>query len=659
MLRPVAMRQLSIIVPKGQLHNLLSYAGQDKSLHLVEVPRDQLPEGANPYEATGLLAGSSSLRNRLGVISSGIGGSPTAGEKLEVPLGSLEELAEYLDKETAKLEQIVRQHEDALGRLQAEREKTQELSRFLSGLESVGVSLDTLGGKGFAAVLAGEAPRENVPAVQKVLDNVTYGNLIFAITSTQDKTQTFLAVFPNAFLEEARQFATSLGSKLEPSWTELPTDPTDARNAIERKLQEIAESSKRLEKEWESFTSEVNPRVKTLNTLSELLEARARALSGSTTTQATYMLQAWVPEDRVQQFTEGVARACDGLVSVHLEEDRVHMKTPGDGGHGESKTHQEEDGRGQAKPPTLVRVPSWGRPLQSVINNFGIPSYKETNPLVFMIFSYPIIYGLMFGDFGQGLIFIALGFLFLRLRKKGAKMNDIVQMLANGAELFILLGIGVTIFGVVFGDVFGFENVLPIGPLFSPTHDFASLQQFMVITLFIGIAHYSFGLSLSVYNKVHNKEYAEAFFGPICWVWFYLMGVYLISQVVLANFKFSVLLSNPISLALAVTPLILMGWKEGGLHAFEAFLSAPSNTFSYLRIWALNIADFYFKSALFTAMGILGAIIGNLLVMIIEGLIVFVQTLRLHWVEWFSKFYEGAGLDFAPYREPTGWIVPA
>jgi vacuolar-type H+-ATPase subunit I/STV1 len=112
-------------------------------------------------------------------------------------------------------------------------------------------------------------------------------------------------------------------------------------------------------------------------------------------------------------------------------------------------------------------------------------------------------------------------------------------------------------------------------------------------------------------------------------------------------------------LVLAVVPLILMGWKEGGLHAFEAFLSAPSNTFSYLRIWALNIADFYFKSALFTALGILGAVIGNLLVMIIEGLIVFVQTLRLHWVEWFSKFYEGAGLGFAPYTEPMGWIVPA
>ncbi len=653
------MRQLSIIVPKGQLHKLLAYAGQDKSLHLVEVPRQGLPEGANPYEATGLLAGSSSLRNRLGVLSSTVGGSDLAQGKLEAPLGSLEELSEYLDKEVAKLEQIVRQHEDSEGGLQAEREKAQELSRFLSGLRSVGVSLDTLGGKGFAAVLAGEAPRESIQAVQRTLDSVTYGNVIFATTGSQDKSQTFLAVFPSAFLEEARQAATSLGSKLEPSWTDLPTSPVDTKNAIELKLQQLAESSKGLENEWESFTQEVAPRVKSLNTLSQLLEARAKALSGSTTTQATYMLRAWVPEDRVEPFTEGATKACDGLVSVHVEEDKEHVRGAHSKTAEDSKTPPESHEEAGDKPPTLIRVPSWGGPLQSVINNFGIPSYKETNPLVFMLFSYPIIYGLMFGDFGQGLIFIALGFLFLRLRKKGTKMNDIVQMLANGAELFILLGIGITVFGVVFGDFFGFEDVLPIGPLFKPTKNFASLQQFMVITLFVGVAHYTFGLSLSVYNKLHNKEYSEAFFGPVCWVWFYLMGVYLISKVVLANFKFSVLLSDPVSLALAVIPLVLMGWKEGGLHAFEAFLSAPSNTFSYLRIWALNIADFYFKSALFTAMGILGAVIGNLLVMIIEGLIVFVQTLRLHWVEWFSKFYEGAGLDFAPYKEPTGWMVPA
>ena len=666
MLRPVTMRQLSIIVPKNQLHNLLTYAGQDQSLHLVDVPKAGLPEGANPYEAAGILARSATLRNRLTVLSSTIGGHGTAQADSEAPLGNLEELANYLDKETGELEQIVRQHEDSVGRLQAELEKTRELSRFLSGLENAGVSLDAIAGKGFAAMLAGEAPRESIPALQRTIDTITYGNVIFAITGSQDKTETFLAIFPNAFLEEARQATTSLGSRLEPAWTDFPTSPAEAKKAIEFKLRELDESSKRLNNEREGVTKELGPHVKSLNTLSELLEARAKALSGSTTTQATYMLRAWVPEDKVQQFTEGAAKACEGLVSVHVEDGRGTMRTPHAEKPEHSNKHQEHNAEEAVKAPTLVRVPSWGGPLQSIINNFGIPSYSETNPLVFMIFSYPIIYGLMFGDFGQGPIFIVVGLLFLRLRKKGKKMSDIIQMLANGAELFILLGIGITVFGFVFGDFFGFESQSIFGfpSLFSPTAGalighIQNLKEFMVIVLVFGVGHITFGLGLSVYNKVRLREYSEAVFGPVCWIVFYLAGVYLVAEFAISKFDFSVILGNPLVLLVIVVPILLMGWKEGGLHSFEAVLSSASNTFSYLRIWALNIADFFFKFALFTSMGLLGAVIGNVLVMIIEGLIVFVQTLRLHWVEWFSKFYEGAGLSFAPYTEPTGWIVPA
>ena len=128
--------------------------------------------------------------------------------------------------------------------------------------------------------------------------------------------------------------------------------------------------------------------------------------------------------------------------------------------------------------------------------------------------------------------------------------------------------------------------------------------------------------------------------------------------VVTSGFKFSVLLANPLILVLVFVPLGLMGYGEGGLHVMEAFIGAGSNTLSYLRIWALNLADFAVKFA-FASFGIGGIIAGNALVMILEGLIVFVQTLRLHWVEWFSKFYEGTGHAFAPYQEPMSWIVPS
>ena len=669
------MRQLSIIVPKRQLHNLLAYAGQDKSLHLVEVPKEKLPEGANPYEAAALLTGSSSLRNRIGVLTSSVGDSSSVQERLEAPLGSLEELAEYVDKEVAKLEQIVRQHEDSKGRMSVEREKAQELSRFLAGLESIGVSLDTVSGKGFAAVLVGEAPRESIQAVQRALDSVTFGNAIFAISSSQDKSQTFLAIFPSAFLEEARQAATALGSKVEPAWEDLPTDPKEARKIVEARLEQVKQSSKQLEQEGGVLAKELGPNVKGLAVLSDVLEARARALSGSSTTQETIMLRAWVPEDRVQQFTDRASKACGGLLSIHIENP---TQTAAHSRRQELKVNDEAGN--QSSPPTLVRVPGWTRPLQSIINNFGIPSYNEMNPLPLMIVSYPLIYGLMFGDLGQGPLFIVFGLLFLRLKRKGAKIpfGDIGQLIVGSAELMILLGVGITIFGFVFGDFFGFETATLFGlqPIFSPTEgalagQIQRLQYFMVIVLYFGVAHYTLGLGLNAYQKIRRHDYSEAFFGPICWAWFYLAFVYLVAKFVLAGYKFSALLNGPLVIAVLPIALFLVPFglfisKEGPLEGLEAFTSIGSNTLSYLRIWALNIADFFVKVALFTAgslggpaLAIVGAIFGNLLVMVIEGLIVFVQTLRLHWVEWFSKFYEGSGLPFSPYQEPVSWIVQA
>jgi V/A-type H+-transporting ATPase subunit I len=229
-----------------------------------------------------------------------------------------------------------------------------------------------------------------------------------------------------------------------------------------------------------------------------------------------------------------------------------------------------------------------------------------------------------------------------------------------------MLGIGITIFGFLFGDFFGFESqaVFGLRPFFNPnegafaaTPDISHLLIYMSVILLFGVGHYLSGLVISTYNKVRNHEIKHAFYGPISWAWFYIIFIYLASQVVISGYKFGVLLQNPALLVLLFIPMGIMAVKEGPLHFFEVFISAGSNTLSYLRIWALNLADFAIKFAFFTSFGIAGAVAGNLLVMILEGLIVFVQTLRLHWVEWFSKFYEGSGLSFAPYREPTSWTV--
>ncbi len=655
MLRPERMQQVSIIVAKDQLPNLLAYAGSKKLFHLTEIEDDKIPEGAKRYEALELQAKSSTIKNRITTLTTAIKVNEATLEQLDAPVNNIDALTQFLDKETVKLEHSVRQLEDAEGKLQTDKEQASELSRFISGLENVGVSLDAIAGQGFLTSLVGEASTETIPSIQKELDRITQDNLIFAITNTSEKNQTFLAIFPAPFQDNAKQATSALGAKLGPPWTGLPSDPKKAKQAIDLQLENIEKEAKNLEEKRTTIAKEYGPRIKSLATLSEILDARTKALGGSSTTESTILLQAWIPQSQAMIVAEDVSKATGGLASMIAEETK-------------SPSHHSAEGPESVKeptPPTLVKTPGWTRPLQSIVDNFGIPSYSETNPTPFMILTFPLIYGLMFGDIGEGLLFLAFGFFLLYLKRKKIKVFEIGQIFVNGAELVIMLGVGATIFGFVFGDFFGFDPPIPgYHPIFSPTAgafdkipNTTNLILYMEFVLFFGVAHYLSGLGISAYNKIRNREYRHAFLGPIAWIWFYSAFIYAAVLVVVSGFKFGVLLANPLIPILVFVPLGLMGYGEGGLHVMEAFIGAGSNTLSYLRIWALNLADFAVKFA-FASFGLGGIIAGNALVMILEGLIVFVQTLRLHWVEWFSKFYEGTGHAFAPYQEPMSWIVP-
>ncbi len=660
MLHPDRMRHVSIVVAKDQLQNLLAYAGSKKLFHLTEVDDNGLPEGIERYQSLELVAKASTVKNRITAMSTTLKLDDYPTESINAPVDNLEELARFLDDETMKLEHSLRQIEASQGKVQTEKEQASELARFVSGLENVGVSLDAIAGSGFLTSLAGEASTEAIGSVQRELDQITYGNLIFAITNTSGKSQTFLAIFPSAFQDDAKLAVTALGAKLGAPWTDLPTDPKKAKETIDLRLSELESASKQLEETQNRMAKEEGPRIKSLAVLSEILDARTKALAGSSATEATVLLQAWVPERSTREVGEGLSKACNGLASMYIEDKPVKSS------HGSS----EEPSSTTPAEPTSLSIPGWTRPLQGIIDNFGIPSYGETNPLPFMILTFPLIYGLMFGDIGEGLLFVALGLYLLYLKRKKVKIFEIGQIFVNGAELVLMLGIGVTIFGFVFGDIFGFESskVLGIQPIFAPTAgafptgpsiapSTANLIIYMIFILFFGVAHYLSGLAINAYNKIRHHEYRHAFLGPICWAWFYGVFIYAAVLVVESNFKFSVLLQNPLVLVVLFVPFGLLGYGEGGLHLMEVFIGAGSNTLSYLRIWALNLADFAVKFAFFTSFGIAGAVFGNILVMILEGLIVFVQTLRLHWVEWFGKFYEGTGHPFAPYQEPVSWTV--
>src|SRR5207247_4678456 len=137
MLRPERMQQVSIIVAKDQLPNLLGYAGFKKLFHLTEIEDDRIPEGAKRYEALELQAKSSTIKSRLTILTTALKVYESTIENLDAPINNIEALARFLDEETGKLEHSVRQLEDDEGKLQIEKEQASEISRLISDITNI------------------------------------------------------------------------------------------------------------------------------------------------------------------------------------------------------------------------------------------------------------------------------------------------------------------------------------------------------------------------------------------------------------------------------------------------------------------------------------------------------------------------------------------
>ena len=354
--------------------------------------------------------------------------------------------------------------------------------------------------------------------------------------------------------------------------------------------------------------------------------------------------------------------------------------------YSEPVSHEETE----AEAPVLFQNRRGVRLWQLVTAEQGIPGKEEVDPTPLISFVFPIFFGLMFGDFGHGLVF-TLFVLFVRQRVTGTKRQ--------WANIFLIAGISSMIFGAVFGEFFGFSlySFVPIPPLIEiiqrpvgapATPDIANIETVMVIAILIGIAHLVTGLGLDVYEKWKAGEGVELLTEDIPALAMYVSGLGYGIAFIGAGFKFNVLagtLTAPAPLvgipintlggaslavllpsmmviflgqALAVRMGKLKGvsfagaLSNGGLEVFEKILQFLSNTISYIRLAVMLLVHAVLLVIVSPALTFMFPyfvpvwINFNLLILALEALIVYVQDLRLHVYEFFTKFYAGSGRPF-------------
>ncbi|MEO5342904.1 MAG: V-type ATP synthase subunit I [Gammaproteobacteria bacterium SHHR-1] len=322
----------------------------------------------------------------------------------------------------------------------------------------------------------------------------------------------------------------------------------------------------------------------------------------------------------------------------------------------------------QQRPPLPEEYPQvpvppqrhpWLRPFSLLVQQFGVPRFGEIDPSWLFTLSFCLMFGMMFGDLGQGAVFVLLGLLFR------SRLGLLTPPL-------VLAGAASMLFGLLYGSVFGVEHW--IEPLWrSPLSDPALMLGY---ALAWGVGFITLGSVIAIINRLLEQDLTGALFdasGVFSLVLYLSLvgGLYGLAQG--DGFHPAALLL----LLLALAAFMLHLWRESTapwgeraltvlIETFELIIGYFSNSLSFLRVAAFSLNHVALSLAIFTLADTMdGAghwlmlVLGNLFVMVLEGAIVAIQILRLEYYEGFSRFFRADGKAFTPLRYGPAPEVPA
>lgn len=457
------------------------------------------------------------------------------------------------------------------------------------------------------------------------------------------------------------------------SWTET-SDVSEQKKGYERCSEElekrIASDKAGLEKLRIEVSDKIKEKKDELDSmwkvvrLHELCESVESYFSY---TKNTTLFSGWIPEDDYQTVYDCIFDATKGKCII------------------ESKSAETVE---RQQVPVSMTSPSFLKPFEHIVNNYGTPEYGSINPTPFTAVAYIIMFMLMFADLGQGFVLLLIGLLGKSWYKKHPMAKDglISRYLCS---LLIYLGPASMVGGLLFGSCFGFSWIPALWFNYHSVvngHGGEGLIQdvydILGITIKFGIIIIATGLVLNWINLVRKKRYFELIFdknglvGGVLYavgVWFgfgFVAGGYkefptapwLIPAVIIPLVL--IFLKEPVHFVIqkrkghkeSVSQLVINTVMESLIEILEIFSGFLANTLSFMRVAGLGIAHVSLMTAFEDMASMTGNIVfyiiimilGNLLVIVLEGLSAGINSLRLNYYEFFTKYFTGHGFAYSP-----------
>ncbi|MBS5604077.1 V-type ATP synthase subunit I [Enterocloster lavalensis] len=427
--------------------------------------------------------------------------------------------------------------------------------------------------------------------------------------------------------------------------------PTQAGHNLEDQIRELEAKILQVDQD---IVAAINSRkddliasYQRISTFSTNFDVRKLAACTKHDDHTFYILCGWMTEQDARSFQKEIEN--DDNTFCIIEDDHANI---------------------MSKPPTKMKNPGLFKPFELYVEMYGLPSYNEIDPTILIGLTYSFLFGFMFGDAGQGLCLLIGGFLLYRFKK--------VRL----AGIISCCGVFSTIFGLLFGSVFGFEDLIPamwLRPSEAMTNlpFIGKLNTVFVVAVGLGMLIILMCMVLNIVNSLRSHDTEKVYFDTngVAGLVFY----FALACTIVLYMSGKALPATVILVVMFVAPLLVMFFKEpltaivekkaekieGGVgmfitqglfELFEVLLSYFSNTLSFVRVGAFAVSHAAMMQVVLMLAGaeagspnwavVIG---GNLFVCGMEGLIVGIQVLRLEYYELFSRFYRGSGRAFKPY----------
>jgi len=402
-------------------------------------------------------------------------------------------------------------------------------------------------------------------------------------------------------------------------------------------------------------------------------------------TKTTCVLWAWVPEELQDEFKTKLHSATEGSATFDFRKGNFDPEYT----------------------PTRVENSEFMEPMRGLVSSFGTPGLNEVDPYKFVVVLFPVLFAIMFADVGHGLLLFLFG-LWARNKRKHMKEEPtgLSAYIYNGANLMIIMGITSFFMGFALNSIFGDETLLwqvpflsdyILKPLFQHTtwewlfhveelHGHMAIERdylgFLIFSFVIGAIVIIMGLLLNLYQLYHNvytqKDHmADWWAGITLFATYFFIIVTALVVVLFSDIPILLYIGIGLIILSIIATLVIEGKAHGvdGLMlGFDHILALVSNTLSFGRLLAMNTIHFVlaFLPYLFILGGAnaenlnhyvdtwyapdqywiwaLCAFIGSLIVVPVETTFSTLQSLRLNWVEFFGKFYDGTGVEFKPIK---------